>query len=880
MAGQRVAYLSVSAIVLLLSLIIMLVLFFNNSRTRVLYKNQMITLSAMYNSLPDLVYSKDINGAYTSCNENLEAYLGFGESEIIGKTVMEIYKSDLEQAKKIAETDRLVMDKNIIVKTEEWFVLDDQTKRLMEVIKTPLFRDGKVVGLLGIDRDITEHRDAVNTAHDASMAKSNFLAKMSHEIRTPMNAIIGMAELALRTNDLDTIRRNIITVKQAGAHLLSIINDILDFSKIEMGKLEIIPGDYSFSSLVNDVISIIRMRVLDSQIRLAVNVDSSIPSSLIGDETRLRQVLLNLLNNAIKFTEKGFVSLTIYGELVDNETVNLVMEVMDSGKGIKEDDIKLLFSEYYQSDQEKNRNLEGTGLGLAITQNIVKAMNGDIKVYSEYNYGSIFTVTLPQKIRLMEPLASVEGAERISVILLEGREIYSHSFAFAMDKLGVNCTLVSGASEFYEKLKSNAYSFIFIPSMLYERNSEALMKYKGDARIVVLAEFGATIPNKGLSVLAMPVYSISIANILNGVSDDYIYNEDESNIIRFTAPDAKVLIVDDIQTNLKVAEGLLLPYKMDVDLCKTGRDAIVAVMSRRYDLVFMDHKMPDMNGVEATGRIRKMGDEDEYYKNVPVIALTANAIAGIREEFLQSGFNDFLPKPIDTIQLNTILEKWLPKEKIQNASHKEYKTALTKAADTGIEIEGLDVDKGIFLSGGTVESFFETLSIFHSDGLEKFIELKTCLETGNFDLFTINIHALKSASANIGAATLSEAARVLEIAGDRKDFTYIKSNTDEFLADLDLLLGRISTALASFIESKRGKEKPYNSFLLKQELGKLKEALLNLNAGTINRSIDSLQEIAKTDDVGITINTIADKILVGEYDEAGIMVNCLLEEDF
>jgi CheY-like chemotaxis protein len=533
----------------------------------------------------------------------------------------------------------------------------------MEAIKTPLVRNGKITGLLGISRDITEHKDAELAAQEASRAKSSFLAKMSHEIRTPMNAIMGMTELALRADELDDVRTHILTVKQASANLLSIINDILDFSKIETGKLEIISSDYLFSSLINDVINIIRMRVIDSQIRFVVNIDSTIPHSLIGDEVRIRQVLLNILGNAVKYTEKGFVSLTVSGKKIDADTVNLSMEVEDSGKGIKPEDMSQLFGEYVQFDAEKNKGIEGTGLGLAIAKNIIKTMGGDIGARSEYGKGTTFTITLPQKIHLDKPLAVVEKRDEKSVLVYERREIYARSIVYTVENLGVYCTLVSSVPELLEKAAEREYTLIFIAFSVYKKNKDEISKLCSDKGFVLLTEFGETVPDKNLNILSMPVHTLAVADILNGEKDNFSYSEKNESLVGFTAPEAVILVVDDIITNLKVAKGLLTPYNMRVDLCKSGMSAIEAMKSNRYDLVFMDHRMPEMDGIETTQRIREMGDENEYFGNVPIIALTANAVTGTKEMFLKNGFNDFLSKPIDTIKLNTTLEKWIPKEK-------------------------------------------------------------------------------------------------------------------------------------------------------------------------------------------------------------------------
>ncbi|MCL2042534.1 MAG: response regulator [Treponema sp.] len=500
-------------------------------------------------------------------------------------------------------------------------------------------------------------------ANAASKAKSNFLAKMSHEIRTPMNAIIGMTELALRENEPAAIKEHILTVKQAGVNLLSIVNDILDFSKIERGNVEIIQTDYSVSSLINDVVSIIRMRAIDSQIQFVVNVDSNMPDTLFGDETRIRQVLLNILNNAVKYTEKGYVSFAVYNEFAGDNSINLVIEVMDSGRGIKQEDIGKLFDDFTQFEVEKNKGKEGVGLGLAITNNIINAMGGIIKVQSEYGIGSTFTVKIPQKYNFFNKLASIENPNEIKVLLYEQRQMYTDSIAFSLGNLGVDFTVIENDSNLYEKMKMKAGNFLFISFFLYVKNEEIITKNKGHIKIIVLTEFGEAIPDANMNILAMPAYSVSIAGILNGTSSYLPYNDSNEATVSISLPDARVLIVDDIITNLKVAKGLLQPYNAQTVLCKSGMDAIKAMQSKDFDVIFMDHKMPDMDGIETVHRIREMGSGDSYYANVPIIALTASAIAGAKEMFLENGFNDFLPKPIDTIMLNMMLEKWIPKSK-------------------------------------------------------------------------------------------------------------------------------------------------------------------------------------------------------------------------
>jgi signal transduction histidine kinase/CheY-like chemotaxis protein len=535
-----------------------------------------------------------------------------------------------------------------------------------EVILFPFYKDtGEFAGIQVIMHDVTEILNAKEIAEQASRVKSEFLSSMSHEIRTPMNAILGMTEMALQSEKLDDVMEHIHVVKHAGLKLLTIINDILDFSKIERGRLEIIPGDYLLPSLLNDVVSIIRIRAVASKLSFIVDIDSRIPSQLYGDEIRIRQALMNILGNAVKFTKHGFISLVVTREVINDDTINLIMEISDSGVGIKQDDIENVFDAYVQSDIEKNKFVDGTGLGLAITRNIINAMDGEVTVQSEYGKGSTFTSMLPQKIRSQEVLASVLNPKEKSVLIYERRQMYASSIANTIDKLGVRCLLVSSDSEFCEKILSKKWPFAFIAAGLYENVQQVLPKIDFGAKVVLLTEFGEAVPDKSLTTLSMPVHSISIAYLLNGVYDGFAYDENDEPVAAFSAPMARVLFVDDITSNLKVAEGLLAPYKMQVDLRSSGHEAIEAVRERQPDIIFLDHKMPIMDGIETTHRIRALGDVEPYYKNVPIIALTANAVTGIEGLFLKNGFNGFLSKPIDTIRMDSILKKWIPKQKQQ-----------------------------------------------------------------------------------------------------------------------------------------------------------------------------------------------------------------------
>ena len=459
--------------------------------------------------------------------------------------------------------DGRISDSEIQAIYEQSGTVIDLNDKSYEIRTSEIRDEVKVRGYMLSVIDVTEMtaqaklmRELKEKAENASHVKSAFLANMSHEIRTPMNAILGMTEIALR-GELDQQQRDAVEqIKSASMTLITIINDILDFSKMESGKMEIVEADYDLMTLVQDVYHIISGKVEEKNLKLEIEIDPTMPKGLYGDEIRLKQVLINLVNNAVKFTEQGSIRLTIgYEKRKDDILFNA--SVKDTGIGIKPDDLERIFNSFEQSDTFRNRKKEGSGLGLAISRQLLILMGGEIHVESVYRQGSHFYFEVPQHVTNEEPCG--------------------------------------------------------------ELNLE-----KKQPRTVQTTEYE-----------------------------------------NFRAPAAKVLIVDDNLVNRKVAAGLMKPFAMQIDTAQSGEEAIEMVKQKEYHLIFMDHMMPDMDGVEATHVIR--GLEGEYYKNVPIIALTANAISGVKEMFLEEGMDDFIAKPIDFKELSEKIVHWLPFELLEDA---------------------------------------------------------------------------------------------------------------------------------------------------------------------------------------------------------------------
>jgi len=515
----------------------------------------------------------------------------------------------------------------------------------------------------------------------SSEAKSAFLSNMSHEIRTPINALLGMNEMILRESGEENVLEYAESVRTAGNTLLGLVNDILDFSKIEAGKMEILPVEYDLSSLVNDLVNMIRARAEEKGLEVKLDLDKDAPKYLIGDEVRIKQVITNILTNAVKYTEKGTVTFHMDHEKVPDDPNDVILHVSirDTGIGIKKEDMEKLFSEFERIEEERNRTIEGTGLGMAITKQLLEMMGSSLHVESAYGEGSDFSFRLRQKVVRWEPLGDYEAAYHAAV------------------------------------------------------------------------------------------------------SSHKIYKE------KFTAPDAHVLVVDDTAMNLDVFKSLLKRTKVQIMTALSGEECLQLTRKHRYDLIFLDHMMPEKDGIQTYHEMRE--DAENLNAQVPTICLTANAISGAREKYLAEGFNDYLTKPIDADKLEEMLIRYLPQDKVVITKEKKGEETVQQQEDTVKEIpeflydaSGIDPDAGV-RNCGSAEDYMSVLAVFYSsikaesEAIEKFY--------GEKDLhnYTIKVHALKSSARIVGALDLSEKAKRLEDAGNAEDTAYIDANTAPLLKE-------------------------------------------------------------------------------------------------
>nr|MCR4658647.1 response regulator [Lachnospiraceae bacterium] len=593
-----------------------------------------------------------------------------------------------------------------------------------------------IIIVVYFEQNIVENhrlREARRIAEQSNTAKSEFLAHMSHEIRTPINAVIGMNEMIRHKSmkaygalpsDRESIKQVFAditdysaNIDSAGNSLLSIINDILDLSKIEAGKLEIREARYELSSILNDVSNMVGFRAQAKGLEYVVDVEEALPDCLYGDEVRLRQIVTNVLNNAVKYTPEGRVTLSVTGEKpYQNEagkTLDLMFTVRDTGIGMRQEDLGKLYQRFERMDMAEKSSIEGTGLGLAITHQLLDMMNGRIEVRSKLNKGSEFIISIPQRIEAVDPIGN-----------------------------------------FREK---------------YERSREP----------------------------ADPCEET------------------------FYAPSAHILIVDDIRMNLMVATGLLMDTGIKMDLAGSGAEALRLFSETQYDMVFLDQRMPEMDGIETLHRLRKKEGEG---KNTPVVCLTADAIEGAKKRYMEEGFTDYITKPIDGCALKKMVLKYLPQEKIENkgennekekSSEKESILNETKealnmemtdkretgnGAETGGFFEtlikaGVDPEKGMENSQNDEDFYQILLNEYLKSAPDRMEKLKKYFEERDKKNYAIQAHSLKSTSRTIGAVSLGDTAEWLEKASDGEDWDNIEKKHLEMLETYDMTVKTIKSAM-------------------------------------------------------------------------------------
>ena len=573
-------------------------------------------------------------------------------------------------------------------------------------------------------------------ADSANKAKSEFLSNMSHEIRTPINAIMGMDEMILRESKDKSILEYAENLQNAARNLLGLVNDILDFSKIEAGKMEIIPVEYHLSSVLNDLVNMIQKRAEKKNLNFRVNADHNIPSVLFGDEIRIKQVITNILTNAVKYTEEGGVTLNVTSRNIDDENIYLCVSVVDTGIGIKKEDLAKLFSAFERIEEKRNRTIEGTGLGMNITQQLLKLMNSKLSVESVYGKGSTFSFQIEQKIVNAEPLGDFQDSYR--------RSLNQHK-------------------EYHES---------------------------------------------------------------------------------FIAPDAKILVVDDTVMNLTVIKGLLKQTKIQIDTALNGPDCIAIAARKKYDIIFLDHRMPGMDGIETLKVMQQMTNNPNY--KTPVISLTANAISGAREKYIEVGFQDYLTKPINSDQLEELIIQYLPSEKLKPIDSADSDSELSSTnSELSLpewlhDVEGLNIEEGI-KHCGSIDAYVDALTVFAGSIEAAADDIENYYKSEDWKNYTTKVHALKSTAKVIGADELSEKARRLEDAGNSRYFNEIEQDTEPLLTLYRSYSKKLSPLIPNYSEDDSNKPL-ITEYDLNEAYEAMKDAAASFDYDTLNFVFESLDE--------------------------------------
>ena len=618
---------------------------------------------------------------------------------------------------------------------------------------------------IDLDRYLTEKEMAETALYKAEQkanrAKSDFLSRMSHEMRTPLNAILGITEIQLQKEAIDAeIRDAFNKVSVSGDMLLGIINDILDLSKIEAEKFEFTIGKYEIASLISDTAQLNMMRIGSKPIEFELNVDENMPAILEGDGLRVKQILNNVLSNAFKYTDSGKVRLTVSTEPYrDAGEVMLVFTVSDTGQGMSKEQVDSLFDEYARFNMEANRLTEGTGLGMSITRNLILLLKGDIKVESELDKGSTFTIRIPQR--------------------------------------------KSGAEILGKELAENLRYF----------------------------RYGARTHMK------------------------------RAQITRDPMPYGSVLIVDDVETNIYVAKGLLIPYGMSIDSAYSGFEAIEKIKrGKTYDIIFMDHMMPKMDGIEATGIIRRIG-----YQRA-IIALTANAISGQADVFLGNGFDDFISKPIDIRQMNAILNKYIRDKQPPEVIEAAKRQALEKAGHESGRAPQAALDP-------------EFAEVFVRDASRVIVTLEALADKNdygdddNLRTYIINIHGIKSALSNIGKTDLAAMAMKLEAAGRENRLDIVESETKGFLRLLKTSVAELSPEEETYAGENSDADKQH----LIESLQVIKAACGEYDENVIYQTLAELRKKSWPKDIKERLSAISEHLLHSDFDEIAEAADKLIE---
>jgi len=862
-------------------------------------------LQAVIDGVQSLVFVKDRMGRHLLVNSYFEKTFGLSKEEVLGKTDLDLFPADI--AEEIMSVDKKVMEEGKQIRFEATIPHHDGSIHIHLTEKFPLFNsDLEVYGLCGLATDITHQKDiekelheAREIAEDATQAKSDFLANMSHEIRTPMNAIIGMSHLALKT-DLTSKQSDYVNkIHISGQNLLGIINDILDFSKIEAGKLDIETIDFSLGEVLDNLSNLISLKTQEKGLEFVFAVAPDVPMHLAGDPLRLGQILLNLTSNALKFTEKGEIVVSVQTLEVGPENAILHFSVRDTGIGLTEEQRNKLFQSFQQADTSTTRKYGGTGLGLTISKKLTELMGGEIGVDSEPGVGSTFhfTARFGRQIKKKPGIEIVpKTLEGLTVLVVDDNEtmrqvlqVYLEEFSFKVQA----CTSGNEAIESVQEKNSRdgaCIDLILLDWLMPEMDGiETARKIINDSSLVKVpkiimvtghgrADVMKHADDMGLDgFLLKPVTQSILFDAIIQAFGHETEGPSENERRKEKRPEgfeavrgAHILLVEDNEINQQVATELLRDEGFFMDIADNGKIAVEKVISFKgkmpYDLVLMDLQMPVMDGYTAAQEIRK----DTRFDELPIVAMTADAMSGVREKVLDIGMNDFVTKPINSGDLFRVLKEQivpgdrdLPPDYIASGDEAPPKDTPVAFDD----LEGINVAEGLARVGGKSELYRNLLVKFSESHEQVVEEITRAIEKGDMAVAERTAHTLKGVSGNIGATELHRIAIDLDDVlkrGDTEKFDPVLAQTS---AALDVVLSAITKAFLKDEERVNDADGAMDLDKVAELMGVLSGLLDEYDAKAVE-ALDALKTHIKGIETASVLKKLASQIGDYDYDEA------------
>nr|WP_320025692.1 response regulator [uncultured Acetobacterium sp.] len=810
-------------------------------------------MESVLENLQAAVYVKDLKGRYTYINKQWEDVTGFKREACIGKTAKSVFKSS--QGEAYDQNDLNVIRLKEIQITEEHSIKNKINKTYLST-KVPMKQNGEIIGLCSISTDITQRKhmeeelfEAKKVAEEAAKSKSDFLANMSHEIRTPMNAILGMSYLIQKTDLSEKQKDYVDKIQQSGQHLLGVINDILDFSKIEAGKLDIECIDFKLYEVLDNLSNCISEKCLSKGLELVFDIHPDVPNELCGDPLRIGQILINYVNNAIKFTELGEIIVRIRKEKESTTGFLLRFEVQDTGIGLTANQKSKLFQSFQQADTSTTRKYGGTGLGLAISKDLASLMGGEVGVASEYGKGSIFWFTTHFRIspKTEKSIISHELLKGVHALVVDdnnqARLILSamlKSMAVRVDEAGSGASAIAMIQAADQR--NEPYEIAFIDMQMPDLNGIQTVtrlnqiELKRPPKYVMVTGFGREevffeAKRVGFElVMVKPVNLWVLYETIQRIVGKNAINESEENKQRLISiqrknlqaiAGAKILLVEDNELNQIVAIELLKEGGFMIDVANNGQIAVEMVNQNAYDLVLMDMQMPVLDGLEATKKIRS----ERRFAELRIVAMTANAMAGDRDRCIAAGMNDHLPKPIEPSDLFEMLTRWISPLNHGADSVDRSEMNGDQLPDDGLDIRisGLDVELGLKRVLGKKKSYLNLLRKFVSGQKNTVADLEQAISNDDYNGAERLVHTLKGVSGNVGAMDIKHAATILETAIHEQPS---KDSLKPLVINLSILLKSMLKSLEAHLPDENNRVEINNSIASKDELVHFLEELL------------------------------------------------------